>query len=127
MRERFQERAESLNAEVGRRAAVTIIRSCFSNCWMSVCARNCASRRLPGSALMRDPNNKRVMAPSISYQYVIDPDDARAALAAFANQPVIGLDTETYWDYGARRNRLSLLQLAAPTGEVIVIDALTAR
>src|SRR5215813_11241798 len=65
------------------------------------------------------------MALSISYQYVIDPDDARAALAAFAGQPVVGLDTETYWDFGARQNRLSLLQLAAPTGEVIVIDALT--
>jgi len=67
-----------------------------------------------------------VMASSISYQYVIDPDDARAALAPFADQPVIGLDTETYWDYAARQNRLSLLQLAAPTGEVVVIDALTA-
>lgn len=67
-----------------------------------------------------------MMAVSILYQYVIDPDDARAILAAFADQPVIGLDTETYWDYGARQNRLSLLQLAAPTGEVIVIDALTA-
>ncbi len=66
-----------------------------------------------------------VMASSISYQYVIDPDDARVALAAFAGQTIIGLDTETYWDYGARRNRLSLLQLAAPTGEVLVIDALT--
>src|SRR5215813_10890974 len=67
-----------------------------------------------------------LMAWSISYQYVIDPDDARAALDAFVNQPVIGLDTETYWEYGGRLNRLSLLQLAAPTGEVIVIDALTA-
>ena len=66
------------------------------------------------------------MAWSISYQYVIDPDDARVALEAFANQPIIGLDTETYWDYGERRNRLSLLQLAAPTGEVIVLDALSA-
>jgi ribonuclease D len=66
------------------------------------------------------------MALSISYQYVIDPDDARAAMAAFADQPVIGLDTETYWDFGARQNRLSLVQLAAPTGEVVVIDALTA-
>ncbi|MGE0129588.1 MAG: HRDC domain-containing protein [Blastocatellales bacterium] len=66
------------------------------------------------------------MALSISYQYVIDPDDARAALSAFADQPIIGLDTETYWDYGVRQNRLSLLQLAAPTGEVVVIDALTA-
>src|SRR5262245_2542619 len=67
-----------------------------------------------------------VMAWIISYQYLIDPDDARVALKPFADQPVIGLDTETYWDPGARQNRLSLLQLAAPTGEVIVIDALTA-
>jgi ribonuclease D len=66
------------------------------------------------------------MIPNISYQYVIDPDDARAALAAFAGQPIVGLDTETYWDYGERQNRLSLLQLAAPTGEVLVIDALSA-
>jgi ribonuclease D len=67
-----------------------------------------------------------VMAWRISYQYLIDPDDARVALKPFADQPVIGLDTETYWDPGARQNQLSLLQLAAPTGEVVVIDALTA-
>jgi ribonuclease D len=66
------------------------------------------------------------MALSISYQYLIDPDEARDALSAFANQPIIGLDTETFYDFGARRNHLSLLQLAAPTGEIIVVDALTA-
>jgi ribonuclease D len=66
------------------------------------------------------------MALSISYQYIIDPEDARRALSAFANHSIIGLDTETYWDYGVRQNRLSLLQLAAPTGELIVIDALAA-
>jgi ribonuclease D len=66
------------------------------------------------------------MALSISYQYLIDPDEARDALSAFATQPIIGLDTETFWDYGARRNHLSLLQLAAPTGEIIIVDALTA-
>ncbi len=66
------------------------------------------------------------MAVHISYQYLIDPDEARAAMAAFANQPIIGLDTETFWDYGSRQNHLSLLQLAAPTGEIVVVDALTA-
>src|SRR5262249_35647459 len=66
------------------------------------------------------------MASNISYRYVIDPGHARGALMAFAGQPIIGLDTETYWDYGARQNRLSLLQLAAPTGVVVVIDALAA-
>jgi ribonuclease D len=61
-----------------------------------------------------------------SYQYLIDPDHVRSALRAFANQTMIGLDTETFWDYPARQNRLSLVQLAAPTGEIVVIDALTA-
>ena len=36
------------------------------------------------------------------------------------------MDTETFWNFQTRQNRLSLLQLAAPTGEVIVIDALSA-
>jgi ribonuclease D len=58
------------------------------------------------------------------YRYLIDPQQVREALCAFANQPIIGLDTETF-SY-RRKNRLSLLQLAAPGGEVIVIDALTA-
>jgi len=62
----------------------------------------------------------------ITYQYLTDPDEARAALAAFANQPIIGLDTETFWNYSTRQNRLSLVQLASPTGEVVVIDALAA-
>jgi ribonuclease D len=68
------------------------------------------------------------MASSVSYQYLIDPEEAREALAAFADQPIIGLDTETFWGYGdgARRNHLSLLQLAAPTGEIVVVDALAA-
>ena len=63
---------------------------------------------------------------AIAYQYLIDPEEARAALAAFVNQPIIGLDTETYWNFSTRQNTLSLLQLASPTGDVIVIDALAA-
>jgi len=62
----------------------------------------------------------------IHYQYLVDPDEARQVLSAFADQPIIGLDTETYWDRTARQNRLSLLQLAAPSGEVVVVDALAA-
>lgn len=67
---------------------------------------------------------------ALPYEYLTDPGDVRAALAAFANQPVIGLDTETFMVFSqqqmARQNRLSLLQLASPTGEVIVVDALAA-
>jgi ribonuclease D len=62
----------------------------------------------------------------IPYRYLIDPDEVGEALSCFANQPILGLDTETFWDYPAGQNRLSLLQLAAQTGEVIVIDALAA-
>lgn len=62
----------------------------------------------------------------ISYRYLVDPHDVREELLAFANQPVIGLDTETFWDRDSQINRLSLLQLASPTGEIVVIDALSA-
>jgi ribonuclease D len=63
---------------------------------------------------------------SLPYRYLVDPDETRAMLTAFAQQEIIGLDTETYWDFRTQQNRLSLLQLAAPTGEVVVIDALAA-
>jgi len=63
---------------------------------------------------------------ALPYEYLIDPGDVRAAMAAFADQPIIGLDTETFMDYSTRQNRLSLLQLAAPTGEVVIVDALAA-
>ena len=62
----------------------------------------------------------------LPYRYLIDPEETRATLASFAQQEIVGLDTETYWDFRTQQNRLSLLQLAAPTGEVVVIDALTA-
>jgi len=58
------------------------------------------------------------------YRYLIDPQHVREALSAFAGQPIIGLDTETFFQRG--KNHLSLLQLAAPGGEVVVIDALSA-
>ncbi|MGE0103920.1 MAG: HRDC domain-containing protein [Blastocatellales bacterium] len=60
------------------------------------------------------------------YRYLTDPVETREALSAFSDHPVIGLDTETFWDFNARCNRLSLLQLAAPSGEVVVIDGLSA-
>lgn len=76
----------------------------------------------------KPPDNQKDSSTmdAIAYQYLTEPEEARAALAAFANQPIIGLDTETFWNFQTRQNRLSLLQLAAPTGEVIVIDALAA-
>ena len=66
------------------------------------------------------------MSINISYRYLTDPEQAHEALCAFAHQTIIGLDTETYWDFTTRQNHLSLLQMASPTGEVVVIDALAA-
>lgn len=66
------------------------------------------------------------MNPNIAYRYLIDPDETHALLAAFAQQEIIGLDTETFYDFRTQQNRLSLLQLAAPNGVVVVIDALAA-
>lgn len=62
----------------------------------------------------------------ISYRYLIDPDETREALRTFVTQEVIGLDTETFWDSSSGQNHLSLLQIAAPDGVVLVIDGLAA-
>jgi ribonuclease D len=59
-----------------------------------------------------------------SYRYLIDPQHVREALSSFAGQPIIGLDTETF--FHNKKNHFSLLQLASPGGEVVVIDALAA-
>ena len=66
------------------------------------------------------------MSSSLTFHYLIDPDDVRAVMPHFLGQPVIGLDTETFFDQGEHQNRLSLLQLASPNGRVVVIDGLAA-
>lgn len=66
------------------------------------------------------------MESPISYRYLVDPIETRDALSVFARQEIIGLDTETYFDYETRQYHLSLLQLAAPSGEIVVVDALAA-
>lgn len=71
-------------------------------------------------------HTQNALNPNIAYRYLIDPDETRARLADFAEQDIIGLDTETYYDFRTQENRLSLLQLAAPNGAVVVIDALAA-
>lgn len=49
-----------------------------------------------------------------------------AALAALDGEDVLGVDTETYWETSTKRMLLSLAQISARTGEVLVYDALTA-
>lgn len=66
------------------------------------------------------------MSEDFGYRYLVDPLEAREALRSFERQPIIGLDTETYFDFETRQYRLSLLQIAAPSGEALVIDAFSA-
>lgn len=63
------------------------------------------------------------MSGLIAYRYLVDPFETREALSGFMSQSVIGLDTETYYDYERKQYLLSLLQLASPSGEVIIVDA----
>ena len=60
--------------------------------------------------------------PTYRYLTVAD-DDARAALARLAAEPLLGFDTETDWDVTGKRQRLSLVQFAPPAGDVLVVDA----
>lgn len=57
------------------------------------------------------------------YRFITRTDEARVALDGLQTEPLIGLDTETFWDAAANHSRISLAQLAPPRGEVIVIDA----
>ena len=58
------------------------------------------------------------------YRFITDTDEARVALDALQAETLIGLDTETYWDVAANHSRVSLIQIAPPAGDVLVIDAL---
>lgn len=60
------------------------------------------------------------------FRYLIDPIETREALVTFLSEPIIGLDTETYFDSARKENSLSLLQIARPEGEILVIDGLSA-
>ncbi|MDQ3651202.1 MAG: ribonuclease D [Acidobacteriota bacterium] len=62
------------------------------------------------------------MAPR--FRYLVDADDARRAVEAFTGESIVALDTETYWERRANRSRVSLVQIAAHTGAVVIIDAL---
>ena len=58
------------------------------------------------------------------FRLLTDEDSVRDALNLLHTQSIVGLDTETYWDRETRRSCVSLVQLAAPEGEAIVVDAL---
>jgi ribonuclease D len=64
------------------------------------------------------------MADAPPYRYITDASAAAAALEPLRDAPLIGLDTETYWDARESRSHVSLVQLGRPGAEVSVIDIL---
>lgn len=56
------------------------------------------------------------------FRYVTDAREAEKALAAFHGEPLVGLDTETFWDAKNSKARVSLVQVGSPQSEVLVID-----
>ncbi|MCA1634675.1 MAG: hypothetical protein LC802_13535, partial [Acidobacteria bacterium] len=60
----------------------------------------------------------------IAWRYIAEPSALLEALDTLEGEPVVGLDTETYWDTAARRSHVALVQIAPPEGEVLVIDVL---
>ncbi|MBA3243105.1 MAG: ribonuclease D [Acidobacteria bacterium] len=60
----------------------------------------------------------------IEWRYIAEPSTLQEALDTLEGEPVVGLDTETYWDAGARRSHVALVQIAPSEGEVLVIDVL---
>lgn len=59
------------------------------------------------------------------FTFITSTDAARDALESLLEEPVVGLDTETFFDPGAKCGRVSLVQVAAREGAVVVLDATT--
>jgi ribonuclease D len=62
----------------------------------------------------------------ITWRYLSDPAQIADAAEALRRETVIGLDTETYWDAKTNISYVSLAQLSAREGDVIVADVLSA-
>jgi ribonuclease D len=58
------------------------------------------------------------------YRFITEENEARDAVTLLQTESIIGLDTETYWDTRANRSHVSLVQIAARTGALLVFDAL---
>lgn len=59
-----------------------------------------------------------------SCRFVDDPARLGDEVEALLSEGLLGLDTETFWEGAGKPSRLSLVQIAAPGGDVIVADAL---
>ena len=61
---------------------------------------------------------------SVTWRFVADQAELRAAAEALRGERIVGLDTETCWDVKSNRMQLALVQIAPPAGDVLVADAL---
>lgn len=66
------------------------------------------------------------MTGRITWRYLSDPAQIAEAVEALRREPIIGLDTETFWDVRTNCSYVSLAQLAARDGDVIVADVMSA-
>lgn len=62
----------------------------------------------------------------ITWRFLTDPAQVAEAVGAMLREPVVGLDTETYWDPKTNLSHVSLVQVAPREGDVIVADVLSA-
>jgi ribonuclease D len=60
----------------------------------------------------------------IACRLIDDPAQLQEAVQPLQGESILGLDTETYWDRSANRMHVALVQIAPPSGEVLVVDVL---
>lgn len=60
-----------------------------------------------------------------TFRLLTETGAAREAVAPLLSEPLVGLDTETFWESAANRSKVSLVQVALPAGDVLVVDALS--
>ena len=58
-----------------------------------------------------------------SFEFINASDRASEALKPFLWEPLLALDTETFWNPDFGRNSVSLIQIAAPDRPALVLDA----
>lgn len=67
----------------------------------------------------------RERSGSVTWRFVTDPAELREAAEALGGEKLVGLDTETCWDFKTDRSQqVALVQVAPPVGDVLVADVL---
>lgn len=62
---------------------------------------------------------------SVTWRFVTDPAELWEAAEALRGEKLLGLDTETCWDFKTDRSQdVALVQVAPPVGDVLVADVL---